>query len=72
MWFKEIFTEGSTPHKLIYMQANDELFLKQLEQRRISSPERQKFDTKEVFKQVTSYFQVPTDDEIFNIEIISK
>ena len=72
MWFKEIFTEGKIPHKLVYIKANDELCLKHLEQRRISSPERHNFDTKEVFHQVTSYFQAPTDDEGFNIEIVNK
>ena len=69
-WFKEIFFEDQIPHKLIYLQAKDQLCLKRLEQRRQDSPERARFDTEEVFHQVTSYFQAPTDDEEFNIEVL--
>ncbi len=69
-WFKEIFFEDQIPHKLIYLQAKDQLCLKRLEQRRQDSPEHARFDTEEVFHQVTSYFQAPTDDEEFNIEVL--
>ena len=71
-WFKEIFSEGHIPHKLIYLKADNQLCLKQLEQRRKSSPERSRFDTEEVFHQVTIYFQAPTGDEGFNIEIVNQ
>ncbi len=71
-WFKEIFLKGKIPHKLIYLKADDQLCLKRLEQRRKSSPERAQFDTEEVFHQVTSYFQAPTDDEGFNIEVVNQ
>ncbi|MCB1158131.1 MAG: ATP-binding protein [Leptospiraceae bacterium] len=71
-WFKEIFSGAQIPHKLIYLKADDGLCLKRLEQRRKSSPERARFDTEEVFYQVSSYFQAPTDDEEFNIEVLSQ
>lgn len=71
-WFKEIFSDGNIPHKLIYLKADDQLCLKRLEQRRKSSPERARFDTEEVFHLVTSYFQAPTEDEGFNIEVVNQ
>ncbi|CAB1057737.1 hypothetical protein D1BOALGB6SA_2492 [Olavius sp. associated proteobacterium Delta 1] len=69
-WFKEIYSEHKIPHKLVYLEASDQLCLKQIEQRRIANPERQNFDTEEVFYQVNSYFQPPSVNEAFNIEII--
>ena len=71
-WFKEIFFETQIPHRLIYLQAEDQLCLKRLEQRRQVLPERAQFDTEEVFHQVSSYFQPPTDDEGFNIEVLQQ
>ena len=71
-WFKEIFSEAQIPHKLIYLKAEDQLCLKRLEQRRQDSPERARFDTEEIFNQVTSYFQAPTDDEGFTIEVVNQ
>ena len=69
-WFKEIFREAQIPHKLIYLQAEDQLCFERLKQRRKESPERARFDTEEVFHEVNSYFQAPTEDEGFNIETL--
>jgi predicted kinase len=69
-WFKEIFSEYKIPHKLYYLEASDNLCLKQIEQRRKILPSRADFDTEEVFHQVNSYFQPPTDEEGFNIQIV--
>ncbi|MCB1176376.1 MAG: ATP-binding protein [Leptospiraceae bacterium] len=69
-WFKQIFLKDKIPHKIIYLKADDELCLKRIEQRREISPERSKFDTKEVFLHVTSYFQPPEKNEELNIEIV--
>lgn len=71
-WFSEIMSNTNCNHKLIYLKAEDELCLRQIEKRSISDPKRAHFDTKEVFNQVTSYFQEPTIDEGFHIEIIEK
>lgn len=71
-WFKEIFSEEQILHRLIYMKADDQLCLMRLEQRRQSLPERARFDTEEVFHRVTGYFQAPTDDEGYNIEIVNQ
>lgn len=71
-FFKEICNNANCEHQLIYLKADDELCLKQLELRRISTPERNKFDTKEMFYQVTSYFQEPNEEEGFSVETIEK
>ncbi|MEM7180204.1 MAG: ATP-binding protein [Spirochaetota bacterium] len=60
-WFKEIFLQDNIPHKLIYLQVEDDICLKHLKQRRKTSPERSQFDTEEVFHQVTSYFEASTE-----------
>lgn len=69
-WLKEIFYEKSYPHKLIYLEADDEICLNRLKYRRESQPERANFDTPEVFKQVTAYFEEPSLIEGFVIETI--
>ncbi len=71
-WFKEIFGEYDIPHKLYYLEVSDELCLKQIEQRKKINPSRADFDTEEVFHQVNSYFQPPTEEEDFNIQIVKR
>ena len=70
VWFKELFSGDNIPHKLIYLKADDGLCLERLARRRESSPERAHFDTEAVFHHVTAYFQAPTEDEGFNIEVV--
>ena len=69
-WFKELLGEGDFPHKLIYLKADDELCLARLAGRREEEPARAQFDTEEVFRQVTAYFQAPGEDEGFHIEVV--
>ncbi len=69
-WFKAIFDDSQIPHKLIYLQTDDSLCLQRLEKRRQEAPERAQFDTEAVFHQVTRYFEAPTDDEGFNIDVV--
>lgn len=68
-WFQDIFEQTEYPHKLIYLNVSDELCLKQIRHRREACPERKNFDTEEVFHHVTQFFQAPSVDERFNIEI---
>lgn len=69
-WFKEIYTECSCPHKLIYLEASDNICIKRIIKRAKSQPERAQFDTEDVFHQVTSYFQPPSEHENFNINVV--
>ncbi len=71
-WFKEIFSDSEIPHKLYYLEASDELCLKQIEQRRKINPSRAEFDTEKVFYQVNSYFQPPTESEGFELQIVRR
>lgn len=69
-WFREIYSERGIPHELYYVEANDEVCLKQLEQRQKEQPERAEFDTPEVFRMVTGYFEPPADSEGFNVKVV--
>ena len=71
-WFKEIVANEEIQHKLIYIEASDQICLCQIQSRRVRQPERAQFDTEDVFKQVTRYFQPPTEKEGFNIEIVTR
>lgn len=71
-WFKEIFSEYEIPHKLYYLETSDDLCLKQIEHRRKINPSRANFDTEQVFYQVNSYFQPPTEKEGFNLQVVRR
>ena len=71
-WFREIYSERGIPHVLYYVEANDEVCLKQLEQRKKEQPERVEFDTPEVFRMVTGYFEPPADSEGFNVKVVER
>lgn len=69
-WFLEIVSEHDIPHRLVCLVSSDEACLKRLVNRRIEQPDRARFDTEEVFRHVTSFFQPPSGDEGFNIDIL--
>ncbi|BAZ40555.1 shikimate kinase [Calothrix sp. NIES-4101] len=71
-WFKDIFCDRDIPHRLIYLDVDDKTCLEQIAQRRETNPERGIFDTEEVFHHVTSFFQPPSTDEGFAIEVIKR
>lgn len=71
-WFRKIYVEQGIPHELYYLTIDDEGCLKQLKERQDQQPERAHFDTEEVFKMVTSYFEPPMDSEGFNIVIVER
>ncbi|BAZ40265.1 shikimate kinase [Calothrix sp. NIES-4101] len=71
-WFKDIFFDQDIPHRLIYLDVDDKTCLEQIAKRRETNPERSQFDTEEVFHHVTSFFQPPSTDEGFAIEVIKR
>jgi predicted kinase len=71
-WFKEVLSNSGIPHKLIFLDVDDHLCLEQIKRRRETHPERAQFDTEEVFYQVTSYFERPSEEEGFEIEIVRR
>lgn len=68
-WLKSIYTEINTSHNLIYIKADNEKCLRNLEKRRAEQPKRMKTDTIEMFEQVTQYFVEPQTEEGFNITV---
>ncbi len=71
-WFKALISEINAPHELIYLNTSEEICLKQIAKRSLEQPERANFDTEEVFKHVTSYFEEPIAEEGFNITRIER
>ena len=72
LWFKDLLQGSGYDHELLYLEADNDVCLQRLRKRRMEQPQRQDFDTEEVFNQVTSYFQAPTLDEGFNINVIKQ
>ena len=70
-WFKDIYSQHGIPHELYYLSVDDEVCLKQLKQRQKEQPERAQFDTEEVFRMVTGYFEPPEESEAFNLQIVT-
>ena len=71
-WFKGIFQIADYPHRLIYLEAEDDVCLNRLALRREEQPERAAFDNPTVFHQVTQYFKAPSEDEGFQIDVIEQ
>lgn len=69
-WFKELLDDSDAEHELLYLKATDELCLTHINKRRSEQPKRHRFDTKEVFHKMTSYFEEPRDEEGFHLRII--
>jgi len=69
-WFKKLYTECGCAHKLIYLEASDNLCIKRITKRAKTQPERALFDTEDIFHQVTRYFQPPLEKEGFNINVL--
>ena len=69
-WFLNLVLEVKASHQLMYLELSNENCLKQIAQRRKEQPERAKFDTKEVFLYVTSFFEAPSESEGLNIILI--
>ena len=71
-WLLSIANDANVDHELLYLKASDETCLKHLEKRRKELKNRNQFDTKEVFKAVTKYFEEPKQTEGLKIVVISR
>ncbi|RVU39825.1 ATP-binding protein [Hwanghaeella grinnelliae] len=69
-WHRETATEIGSPHRLVYLEADDDLCLRQIAMRRQEQPERAAFDTANVFHQVTKFFEEPRAEEGLEIEVV--
>ena len=62
-WFLDLADEAGAAHTLVYLEASDETCLERLAKRRTEQPARAKFDTPEVFRHITQFFEEPQDGE---------
>lgn len=66
-WFREVIDEAGCPHELIFLDRPDHVCIEQLLKRCELEPERATFDTEANFHAVTTYFQVPEENESFKV-----
>ncbi len=71
-WFGELAQAAQANSQLVYIRASDNTCLNQIAKRRLEQPERAKFDTETVFKEVTSFFEEPGEGEGFVIQIVEQ
>lgn len=69
-WFKAVAHSANAPLVAHYIKASDEKCLAQIKIRRVEQPKRAKFDTPEVFQQVNSFFEEPTEAEGLFINLV--
>ncbi len=70
-WFRDLCSEAQCDHEMIYLEASDAVCLQHLFARRQLQPERAAFDTEDVFKMVTNYFEEPEPLEQLNLKKIT-
>ena len=68
-WFKKIYSEHDLPHQLHYIKVSDEMCINQLKKRSENLPAGTAFTSEEEFHVVNSYFQPPSEQEGFNIQL---
>jgi predicted kinase len=66
-WFRALFESANAEHELHYVDVADALCKQQLRQRSQELPEGSAFTSDAEFDAITAYFQVPADDENFNV-----
>jgi adenylate kinase family enzyme len=71
-WFKYVIEVCQVDSKLIYLKVADEVCIQQILKRKNEEPDRHLWDNEEMFYKMTKYFQEPTDEEGFNLEVIVK
>ena len=66
-WFRELFEGANVEHELHFIDASDDLCKRQLRQRSEALPAGSAWTTDAEFDAITAYFQVPAEDEKFNV-----
>jgi len=66
-WFRELFEDANVEHELHFIDAPDDLCKRQLRQRSAGLPAGSAWTTDAEFDAITAYFQVPAEDEHFNV-----
>jgi len=68
-WFRELFEEANVAHVLHFVDKSDAVCKKQLKHRSEKLPEGTAFTSEKEFEMITKYFQPPSANEDFNIQI---
>lgn len=71
-WFRGLFEPVEADHKLYFIDATDDLCKRQLKERSKELPEDSPFISDAVFEEITRYFQVPLEEEKFNIVVYKR
>lgn len=66
-WFREIIERTNVAHELHFVEASDVLCKTQLRNRSKTLPAGDPWTTDADFEAINAYFQVPTEDEGFNV-----
>jgi predicted kinase len=66
-WFRTVFEQAAAGHVLHLLNTPDATCLERIARRNIEGPEGAHHVTKEVFVQVSSFFQAPEAHEGFNV-----
>lgn len=69
-WFQELIREHDLAYRFIYLDVDDRTCLARIAQRRQEQPDRAQFDTEAMFHEVTRFFEPPTAEEGWDIEVI--
>ena len=66
-WFRNLFELANVEHELHYIDASDDLCKRQLRRRSEALLAGSAWTTDADFDAITAHFQVPADDEQFNV-----
>jgi len=66
-WFRELINHAMVDHELHFVDVSDSLCKSQLRERRKSLPAEAKWTTDADFDAINAYFEVPSEDEGFNV-----
>lgn len=66
-WFRELIEQNKVEHELHFVDAPDALCKAQLADRSKNLPAGSRWTTEAEFDAITAYFQLPTEDEHFNV-----
>lgn len=69
-WYASVAQSADAQCEAFYLNVSDEVCLQQIAKRREEQPDRAKFDTADMFHQVTAFFQAPSENEGFVIKVI--
>lgn len=69
LWFKSIIQQAKSEHTLHYVSASNALCLSRIALRNVERPEGSHEIDEATFMHITSFFELPSSDEGFNVEV---